>query len=37
MIQPDYPDCYDPVIQAEQREAQWDRWLKDHAEDGEEL
>ncbi len=22
-----YPDCYDPVIQAEQREALWDKYI----------
>lgn len=27
-----YPDCYDPIFQAEQREARWDRWLREHPE-----
>ncbi len=30
----DYPDCYDPIYQAERREDEWERWLQDHAEEG---
>ena len=33
----DYPDCYDPIVQAEQREDRWERYLVESAEEMEDI